>query len=171
MDVNSQLEELYNGAKHILLIGRAYQSQSIGLVKVCRALAPKAKAGGEESEAQRKHFSRTIETCNKALKSAYKSEVGHEGSPQAKDAFRKAATEAAAYFEKYGSVSSDPTPKRNGDIRGWLNELSEKDTFWANILVVNTNDRIEKLASDRRAFHRNRRLRKSDSTSENSDSD
>jgi hypothetical protein len=58
MDVNSQLEELYNGAKHILLIGRAYQSQSIGLVKVCRALAPKAKAGGEESEAQRKHFSR-----------------------------------------------------------------------------------------------------------------
>jgi len=40
--------------------------------------------------------------CNKALKSAYKSEVGHEASPQAKDAFRKAASEAAAYFEKYG---------------------------------------------------------------------
>ena len=58
MDVNSQLEELYNGAKHLLLIGRAYQSQSIGLVKVCRALAPKVKVRGEESEAQRKHFSR-----------------------------------------------------------------------------------------------------------------
>lgn len=165
MDVNSQLEELYNGAKHILLIGRAYQTRSIGLVKVCRALAPKAKAGDEEFEAQRKHFSRTIEMCNKALKSAYKSEVGHERRPQAEDAFRKAASEAEAYFKKYGFASSDPTLK-SGDIRGWLNELSEKDTFWANMLVVNTNDRIEKLASDRRAFHRNKRLRKGDSTSE-----
>ena len=26
-----------------------------------------------------------------------------------------------------------------------MNELSEKDTFWANMLVVNTNDRIEKV--------------------------
>lgn len=41
--------------------------------------------------------------CNKALKSAYKSEVGHEGSPHAKEAFKKAASEAAGYFEKYGS--------------------------------------------------------------------
>ena len=53
---------------------------------------------------------RTVEMCNKALKSAYKSEVGHESSPQAKDAFRKAASEAAAYFEKYRSSVRSELP-------------------------------------------------------------